>query len=503
MLHAVTGRRSLPCFEPDEASRVPPGLPVRHDRRHQGRPGHRLHSPGEHAFGDAPFDLIATGGASGRPVTFDADGVCTVDGDTVTLTGAGDCTLRRRKPGLTTTRLRPQSFGPWTSRTSSVRSPIRSRLLSMGIAGTIVFGTPLGADQLDATVTTQGATGTITYVLADGVTPAKGAVLHAGDGQKITALFEPDEASRFLPTSRTVMIDVTKAQQVIDFRSRRACVRRPGRAAAGNGRPVRQAVVLTAAGSCEISSTTAVSSRWHVHAHRDASRQRQPRTGTPVTRSFVIAKAPLSVTTASVRRPYAPRTGAHPGRIPASSTATNRRPVTAGHLRQRRRSHQPGRHLPGHLRGSLLERLHRDDSPRLPEGRLRPPRFTWSMTAADFRRHAIRRNSPVTVRIGLTDAAENPIPQKLAKPIGKECRATLRVDGVAGTRSCFVTTEPGAPLHGSPPRRRSPPRQGVLGRARGQGLGRTVVRAAPSRSRSLDPNYSTREVARSARGLWT
>ena len=50
-------------------------------------------------FGDAPFTVSATGGASGNPVTFDAAGNCTLSGNLVTITAAGSCTITASQAG--------------------------------------------------------------------------------------------------------------------------------------------------------------------------------------------------------------------------------------------------------------------------------------------------------------------------------------------------------------------------------------------------------------------
>jgi probable HAF family extracellular repeat protein len=53
-------------------------------------------------FGDAPFTVSATGGASGNPVNFSATGNCTAggtDGSTITITGAGSCTVTASQNG--------------------------------------------------------------------------------------------------------------------------------------------------------------------------------------------------------------------------------------------------------------------------------------------------------------------------------------------------------------------------------------------------------------------
>ncbi len=44
-------------------------------------------------YGDADFDVYATGGDSGEDVTFSASGSCTIDVATVTIVSAGDCTV--------------------------------------------------------------------------------------------------------------------------------------------------------------------------------------------------------------------------------------------------------------------------------------------------------------------------------------------------------------------------------------------------------------------------
>ncbi len=55
---------------------------------------------GGKTLGDAPFNVSATGGASGQPVTFSiVSGPATIAGNTVTLTGAGDVTVRASQAG--------------------------------------------------------------------------------------------------------------------------------------------------------------------------------------------------------------------------------------------------------------------------------------------------------------------------------------------------------------------------------------------------------------------
>jgi hypothetical protein len=53
----------------------------------------------DRTYGDVPFTVSATGGASGQPVLFSATGACTVSGNTVTLTTAGGCTVTASQAG--------------------------------------------------------------------------------------------------------------------------------------------------------------------------------------------------------------------------------------------------------------------------------------------------------------------------------------------------------------------------------------------------------------------
>jgi hypothetical protein len=56
-------------------------------------------APGNKAYGDQPFAVTATGGASGNAVTLSASGACTIAGQTVTIAGAGDCSITAAQAG--------------------------------------------------------------------------------------------------------------------------------------------------------------------------------------------------------------------------------------------------------------------------------------------------------------------------------------------------------------------------------------------------------------------
>ena len=70
----------------------------------------------------------------------------------------------------------------------------------------IVYGTPLGATQLNAT--SGGVPGTFVY------TPASGVVLGAGLNQTLSVTFTPTNLTNYRVTTATVAITVTKANVV-------------------------------------------------------------------------------------------------------------------------------------------------------------------------------------------------------------------------------------------------------------------------------------------------
>ena len=78
----------------------------------------------------------------------------------------------------------------------------------------IVFGTALGATQLDADANVAGS---FTYTLADGATPAGGAVLNGGLSQTLNVSFAPTDAVDYSVASAQVVINVQKATPVLTW----------------------------------------------------------------------------------------------------------------------------------------------------------------------------------------------------------------------------------------------------------------------------------------------
>src|SRR6185503_1728217 len=78
--------------------------------------------------------------------------------------------------------------------------------LTWGSPTAIVYGTGLGASQLNATANVQG---TFSY------TPAAGAVLSAGSGRPLAVTFTPLDSANYVGASANTTIDVLRAPLTI------------------------------------------------------------------------------------------------------------------------------------------------------------------------------------------------------------------------------------------------------------------------------------------------
>jgi hypothetical protein len=238
----------------------------------------------DRTYGDPPFTVVATA-TSGLPVAFAASGgVCSVTGITVTLTGAGTCSIGAHQPGnaiydpapsitrtFTISKAIPTvvvTGGTFTydgqphpatgfaygigGESEVLNPPLTFTYNGLGVppvaVGTynvvgsfagnnnyfsatntamltitqatpvitwtnpsdIVYGTPLGEAQLNATAS---VVGTFEY------TPISGTVLNAGAGQPLRVDFTPTDAANYLTATKTVAITVTQATPVITWTS--------------------------------------------------------------------------------------------------------------------------------------------------------------------------------------------------------------------------------------------------------------------------------------------
>ncbi|HET6881964.1 MAG TPA: MBG domain-containing protein, partial [Pirellulales bacterium] len=82
----------------------------------------------------------------------------------------------------------------------------------------ITYGETLGGTQLDAT---SGVPGTFSYTLGDGTTAADGAVVPAGQNQKLDVTFTPDDTVDYTTTTYQVAINVDPAPLTITAKSTR------------------------------------------------------------------------------------------------------------------------------------------------------------------------------------------------------------------------------------------------------------------------------------------
>jgi uncharacterized protein YegL len=173
-----------------------------------------------HKYGDEPFAITAVGGGSGNPVTFSVGdhNACKLDPQTgadpgtgnatVTLTGAGECTVVAAQAGngdYNAATNVPQSF------TVDKATPA----LAWAQPKPINYGTKVGSDQLNASASFNGqpVAGKFGYALPDGSDPT-GTTPNAGQ-VSVSVTFTPDDATDFTPASAQVILDVLKADQVI------------------------------------------------------------------------------------------------------------------------------------------------------------------------------------------------------------------------------------------------------------------------------------------------
>ncbi|HEU5090378.1 MAG TPA: MBG domain-containing protein, partial [Roseiflexaceae bacterium] len=129
-------------------------------------------------------------------------------------------------PVLTTTAVQNSPIGDYPITVSSASDPNYSITYVGGILtvtnkvipvitwanpAPIVYGTPLGAGQLNATATANGqpVAGTFTY------TPAAGTVLQAGNSQMLSVVFTPTDTTTYVEVNASTTIDVAKAPLMI------------------------------------------------------------------------------------------------------------------------------------------------------------------------------------------------------------------------------------------------------------------------------------------------
>lgn len=104
----------------------------------------------------------------------------------------------------------PNDTSNYQNATASVTLVVQraTPLITWTHPAAIVYGTALGATQLNATA---DVAGTFSY------TPAASAILNAGASQTLSVHFTPDDARNYNDASATTTIDVAKAQQTLSW----------------------------------------------------------------------------------------------------------------------------------------------------------------------------------------------------------------------------------------------------------------------------------------------
>jgi hypothetical protein len=254
-------------------------------------------------YGDPPISVQATGGASGQPVTFTvgSSDPCTIAGQTVTLTGAGSCSVTAHQAG-------DQNYEPAPSVTRTISIAKVTPTIAWDTPEDIVYGTPLSSAQLNAVVQPDGAAANGTLSYSVGGAPAAGQVLHPGS-HVLTVDYSPSAAgeANYLPATATVTITVLKAPQVIDFPA--LADRNVGDTftVIATGGTSSQPVTFAAgpSGVCSVSGTTVTANgvgTCVVTADQAGDANYQP--AAQVTRSFTVAYR-----VCSVDQPQAKNTG--------------------------------------------------------------------------------------------------------------------------------------------------------------------------------------------------
>ena len=150
-------------------------------------------------YGAAPFALGASA-SSGLPVIYTVSaGPASVNGNTLTITGAGSVTVQASQPGNA-----QYAAAAAVSQTFAVSPAATS--VSWSNPAAITYGTALGAAQLDATATPVSA-GAYAY------TPAAGTVLGAGS-QTLSVQFTPSD-SNYAPSTGSVILQVNPAPTTV------------------------------------------------------------------------------------------------------------------------------------------------------------------------------------------------------------------------------------------------------------------------------------------------
>jgi hypothetical protein len=152
-------------------------------------------------YGESPFTLSAVS-SSGLPASFQiVSGPASINANTLTINGAGIVVVRATQVGNAN-----YNAAPNIDRTFMVNKATPTITWNRPV--NIVYGTTLDIAQLNATASVPG---TLTY------TPAAGTVLNAGSDQSISVNFIPSDTGNYNSASKTVQLNVLKAQATMNL----------------------------------------------------------------------------------------------------------------------------------------------------------------------------------------------------------------------------------------------------------------------------------------------
>jgi hypothetical protein len=146
-------------------------------------------------------------GVSVGSTTTNASGVATISTYNPSTLNAGGHSIQASFAGAT---IGGTAYTGSTSGTQTLNVTKATPTITWANPADITYATPLGPNQLNATASVPG---TFAY------SPLSGTVLNAGDGQSLSVIFTPNDATNYNTASKTVAIKVLQGSQAIVFTS--------------------------------------------------------------------------------------------------------------------------------------------------------------------------------------------------------------------------------------------------------------------------------------------
>ncbi len=155
------------------------------------------------AYGAPDFTVSATA-SSGLPVSFNATGICTNNGATVHLTGAGSCTITASQPGNV-------NYDPAPAVSQSFSVVKGSQSISFGALADTTYGAP------DFTVSAAASSGLPVSFATSGSCTISGATVHLTGAGSCTMTASQAGNANYEPASVSRTFVIAKALQTISF----------------------------------------------------------------------------------------------------------------------------------------------------------------------------------------------------------------------------------------------------------------------------------------------